>query len=109
MNENEIIKTAQMMFLQNKGRKEVIDFLLDNGIDKDSVDSIATDAFKAIQDERKKMMEEQETEVSKEMNKSLIIGVLFLIGGIIATLTTDRIWYGAMGVGVITMINGMRK
>jgi len=109
MNENQIMETAQSMFLQNSGRKEVINFLIENGISKENAESMATEAYRAIKDQRKEMMQVEEVEERKSTSKSVIIGALILLAGIIATMTTDRIWYGAMIIGVITMVSGTSR
>lgn len=109
MTQEVITEQAKTMFLNNSGRKEVIAFLLKNGVSEQDVEKVATDAFLAIKEQRKELLEEKEVEVKKAMSKSLIIGGIVLLGGIIATMTTNRIWYGAIGIGLIMMVNGVRK
>ena len=109
MNENQLLETAQSMFLNNSGRKEVIEFFNKNGINGQEAETMATDAYKAVKEERKEMIQEEVVEEKKGGKNSIIIGTLILLAGIIATMTTDSIWYGAMIVGVISMISGIAK
>jgi positive regulator of sigma E activity len=107
MNENQLLESSKLMFLQNSGRKDEIDFLTQNGILEEKAEIMATDAYRAIKDQRKEMIQEVEVEEKKSVGKSVIIGFLILIAGIIATMVTDRIWYGAMIVGVIAIAKGV--
>ena len=112
MDEKQVLETAQLMFLQNKGRKEVIDFIESNGIVGEAAQTMATNAFLAIKDQRREMMEElQDADESGGGGGmgSIVMGAIFLIGGVVATMSTDSIWYGAIGVGIISIISGIAK
>jgi len=103
MNENQLLETAQSMFLNNSGWKEVIQFFNENGINGDQAETMATDAYKAVKEERREMIQEDVGEEKKGGKTNIIIGALILFAGIIATMTTTSIWYGAMIVGVVKM------
>jgi hypothetical protein len=109
-NINQTLETAQTMFLHGSRRKEVIDFLLANGVSQEEVDTVATNAYLSIKDQRQEILEtyEEQTE-GGGTGASAIIGALLLFGGIIATMATDRIWYGAMIVGLIMIVKGLRS
>jgi len=64
---------------------------------------MATDAYKAVKEERREMIQEDVGEEKKGGKTNIIIGALILFAGIIATMTTTSIWYGAMIVGVVKM------
>ena len=109
MTENATIQTAQAMFLHGSGRKEVIEYLLQNGTPETKVDDVATNAYLAIKEQRMQLLNEREDDSSSGVGGSAIFGVLLLLGGIVATMSTDRIWYGAMLVGVVMIIKGFRR
>lgn len=111
MEQQQTIEAAQQMFLHGSGRKDVIDFLLTNGINQEEVETTATNAYLAVKDQRKEMMQEatEKKPVGGGGSPSIIIGAVILIAGIVATMTTDRFWYGAMILGVITIIGGITK
>ena len=109
---DEIRQQAQMMFLQEAGRKNVIDFLNQNGVQGDDAEKEATAAFLAIKDQRQTAIEaraEAEAEEQKGSPVSIALGFLLMIGGVIATLTTDSIWYGAILVGAFMAGSGLIK
>ncbi|MEM6965965.1 MAG: hypothetical protein AAF573_14455 [Bacteroidota bacterium] len=111
MEQQQTIQAAQQMFLHGSGRKDVIDFLIANGINQEEVETTATNAYLAVKDQRKEMIKEatEEKPAGGGGTPSIILGSVFLIGGIVATMTTDSIWYGAMIVGVVTIIGGITK
>lgn len=111
MDENQIATTAQLMFLQGKGRKDVIDFFNEKGITGEAAETQATNAYLAVKDKRQEMLEIESgaTEEKGGGMGSILIGVLFLGGGIAATAASDSIWYGAMIVGVISIMSGIAK
>lgn len=109
MPENQLIENAKSMFLNDSGRKDVIDYLTQNGISDDEANTVATNAYLAIKDQRKELMEEKDQEIKNEMNKFLVIGILVIVGSIIAALATGRIWIGAIIAGIIMIIKGVRR
>ncbi len=116
MDEKQVFAQAQQMFLADRGRKDVIDFMIANGIDEERSEVMATEAFKSIRDQRRAMVEEQggaaygdEGGSSGGGIGSVILGLVFLIGGVVATMSSDSIWYGAIIVGVITLFSGIAK
>ena len=114
MNEKQVFETAKIMFLQNKGRKEVIEFIGTNGVAEPRADTMATEAFLAIKEQRREMIAEANPDLDeKPMGGggmgSVIIGALIMFGGIAATMSSDSIFYGAILVGLVTMIGGLVK
>lgn len=112
MDENQVFEQAKQMFLTNKGRKEVIEFMEANGIPSDKANTMATEAYQAIREKRMeavKAIEQEETGGEGGGMKSIVIGALIFGAGLIATMATDRIWYGAMAVGAISVLTGIAK
>jgi len=107
MDEKQIIETAQIMFLRNSGRKEVIDFLATHNITGDQAETMATNAYLAIKDQRQAMIETQEDQQEKGGIGSIVFGAILMIGGIAASMNSDTLWYGAILVGFITLIQGL--
>ena len=73
---------------------------------------MATDAFISIKEHRRAMqgeVEEAQGGGSGGGIGSILLGLVFLIGGIVATMSTDSIWYGAIIVGIITLFTGIAK
>ena len=54
MNENQLFDAAKLMFLHNSGRKDVIDYLNQNGITDEKAETMATNAFLAVKDQIRK-------------------------------------------------------
>lgn len=111
MNEKQVFETAKTMFLQNKGRKEVIEFIGANGIEDTHSETMATEAFLAIKEQRREMIAAANPDMDEKPiggggMASVAIGAVIMIGGIVATMSTNRIFYGAIIVGLITMIGG---
>lgn len=46
-------------------------------------------------------------EQEESSNQSVVLGAVIMVIGIVLTLATDRIFYGAIGVGLITMLGGV--
>ena len=111
MNETQIQQAAQTMFLNGSGRKDVINFLTQNGISEDRVDDMATNAYLAIKDQRMQMIETADGDTAGSGNgtTSIAIGALLLVGGIVATMASNRIWYGAMIIGAVMIFKGIGK
>lgn len=109
MSENQNFQIAQLMFLQGSGRKDVIDSLRKNGVAEERLEGMATEAYLSIKDQRQNMIEETYEEESGGGAGSIILGAVFLIGGVAATMGTDRIWYGAMIVGALMVFRGLAK
>ena len=107
MNEKQIVETIQLMFLRNSGRKEVIDFLATNNIEGEQAETMATDAYLAIKDQRNTMLETQEVQKAKGSFGTIIFGAVIMIIGIVASMNSDTLWYGAILVGFITVIQGL--
>lgn len=112
MNEVQIFETAQQMFLQERGRKDVIEFMIANGMDPSDAEAKATEAFLSIRDQRRAMAMDTE-DVSQDGGGngivSIVIGVVLILIGIGASMGTNRIFYGAVLVGGITLIQGLAK
>ena len=111
MNEPQIKEAAQIMFLKGSGRKDVINFLAQNGIAEERVETMATEAYLAIKDQRMQMIEAADEDVQGGGGGGVTIalGALLLVGGIVATMATNRIWYGAMIIGVVMIFKGLSK
>ena len=111
MEEKQVFEAAKIMFLQNRGRKEVLDFLGTNGIENTRSETMATEAFLAIKEQRREMIAEANPDLDEQPiggggMASVGIGAFIMIGGIVASASTDRLFYGAILVGLITMIGG---
>ena len=112
---NQVFQMAQKMFLADKGRKEVLDFLETQGVTGEEAEKMATDAFKSIRDQRRAIIEQQGGTSAASESKgsagigSILFGLVLIIGGIVATMSSDSIWYGAILVGVITLIQGIAQ
>ena len=109
MIDTQVIATAKAMFLNGSGRGDVMDFLLENGVPADEVNEVAAAAYAEIKDERQQQISLNEEVQSKETSKGVFFGVVLLVGGIIASYFTGRIWYGAMIVGGIMIVKGLVK
>lgn len=112
MEKTQLMETAQLLFLQGSGRKTVIELFTNNGFASEEANTMATEAYRAVKDERMAQVEtthEDEATSGGSSIGSLLLGLVIMGGGIIATMTTDRIWYGAIFVGFITIISGLVK
>ncbi len=112
MENTELQKLASLMFLRGAGRKDVIDFLAENGVEAAATEKMATDAYMAVKEQRKEIVEEQvgaqaATGGGSGGVISIVIGLVLMIGGIAATMASDSIFYGAIGVGAITFFQGL--
>lgn len=110
MTENQISEQAQSMFLQNKTRREVITFLASKGIIDDKAESMATEAYKAIRAQREELVgqyNEVKSDEPRGGTGAILIGILLMVGGVIATMASDRIWYGLIGVGFFSLCKGL--
>ena len=110
MEHAQVSKVAQAMFLKGAGRKAVIDFLAENGVTGNEAETMATEAYKAVKPLREAALKEKHAEpkpVGGGGIGSIAIGAILIIGGLIATMSTDRIWYGAMIVGAIALFKGI--
>jgi len=107
MDEKQITEVAQLMFLQNSGRKDVIDFLATKNITGDEAETMATNAYLAIKDQRQTMLGTQEVQKAKGGIGSIIFGAVLMTVGIVASMNSDTLWYGAILVGFITIIQGL--
>ena len=108
MNEDQLMQTAHTMFFAGKGRKEVIDFFTENGVEDATAEAQATKAYLAVKPALQAATAAEEPEEEGGMG-GILLGALLLVGGLVATKATDRIRYGAMGVGVITIFSSMAK
>ena len=106
MNERQIIETAQSMFLKNSGRKEVVDFLANNNIIGEQAETIATDAYMSIKGQRQAIIKTSDSKEASSGLGSIIFGGILMIGGIVASMNSDTLWYGAIFVGLITLVKG---
>lgn len=107
MDEKQLSQTAQLMFLQNSRRKDVIDFLAANNVVGDAAETMATEAYLAIKDQRQAMLKTKEEQVEKGGVGSIILGAILMIGGISASMNSDTLWYGAILGGFIIIIKGL--
>lgn len=114
-----MMNQARKMFLENKGRKDVILFFKMQGVDSDKAETMATEAYKSIREVRKAMMEAAQSggggsttaSAPKEGQGGAIIqlalGLIICFAGIIATMSTTSIWYGAIIVGGMMALKGL--
>ncbi len=113
MDNTELQKVSALMFLQGAGRKHVIDFLGENGVESETAEEMATTAYMSVKDQRKAIVEEQLDHKASTSSGggvlSIIIGLVLIVGGIAATMASDSIFYGAIGVGVITLFQGLAR
>lgn len=124
MNQEQIFNQAVQMFLHGKRRGEVVKFLNQNNIQGQEANDMATKAYLAVKDQRQQMIDEMPDYANDSLSDYDIqkgqkgkgggmagigLGALFLIGGLIATMTTDRIWYGAILVGIVSLVSGLIK
>ena len=111
MEENQIFEQAQQMFLNGAGRKAVMDFIEENGIAENESGSIASKAYQSVKEQINQKRLQESAKLKEEGRRSGIgsigIGALLLVGGIIATMATNRVWYGAMAVGAISLVKGI--
>jgi len=122
MNENELMDEARRMFLANAGRKDVILFFRNQGVDATKAETMATEAYKSIRAIRQAMIEEAQAgggnnsyaaagESSSEGKGgaivSLALGGIICFAGIAATMSSDTIWYGAILVGGMMVFKGI--
>lgn len=122
MEKDQLFNHAQKMFITGAGRKAVMDFLKENGVPDNEVGNMATEAYKSVREKIQQMKIEagQENANVGEVPSgessgggggvgSMVIGFLLLGGGIVLTMATDRIWYGAMAVGLFSIVGGIVK
>lgn len=112
MENTDLRKAASLMFLQGAGRKDVIDFLNENGVGEEDAEKMATSSYMAVKDQRKAIVEQQLGTQAQASGGSggivsILIGILLIGGGIAASMGTDRFFYGAILVGVITLFQGL--
>lgn len=103
MNQDELIKASTAMYFLKKGRHDVIEFLNKEGVEGEDAEYIATEAYKLFRTHRR----EAEEKESSKLNGKILVGVLVLAAGLIATFTTNRIWYGAIIFGGISVFAGL--
>jgi len=90
-------------------------YLEDNGTPASQSGQVATNAYTAIRDLREQMMNQNSGRSQSSSSGGggssfgggAILGVVFLVGGIAASAATDRVFYGAMIVGVIMIFKGL--
>ncbi|MCB0632166.1 MAG: hypothetical protein R2824_20000 [Saprospiraceae bacterium] len=119
MEKDQQFATVQQMFLNGSRRKEIIDYLESQGLSGDAANQLANDAYKSVKDQRRAIIDAQHSDEGEfaGMNDSndksgggrIGLGVLFLVGGIVATMVTDRIWYGLMIIGGAMIITGIAR
>lgn len=108
------------MFLQGAGRKVVMDFLTANGMSDAESSSTATEAYKSVRQTIQEMKaaagmenanpgERAQAQSSGDGIGAILIGILLIIGGVVATMSTDSIWYGAILVGAVSLIKGFAQ
>lgn len=115
MNEEQVFQTAQEMFLKGSGRKQVIQFLETNGIAQDQSNDFATKAYQSVKDERKAIIAEAtadsddpfEVDGEKDGMGSVVLGGIIAGAGVVATMSSDTVWYGAILVGGFMVIKGL--
>jgi len=115
MSNHKLFEDAKRMFINNASRGEVMQYLEEQGIPANESGQLATNAYTAIRDMREQMMSggsgggggSTQSSGGGGINGALIIGILLLVGGIVATMASNTIWYGAMIVGVISIFKGL--
>ena len=121
MNQSELINEAKKMFLENKSRRDVITYFKLKGIEEEESEKMATEAYKSIRELRQALINAAEAKggesntfgtATQETDKtgaiiSLVLGLLICGGGIIASMGTNRIFYGAVIVGGAMAIKGI--
>ncbi len=115
MNEEQVFQTAQGMFLKGSGRKQVIQFLESNGVAQGQSNDFATKAYQSVKEERKAIIAEAtadsddpfEVEEGQGGMGSVVLGGLIAGAGIVATMSSDTVWYGAILVGGFMVIKGL--
>ncbi len=114
MSNHKLFEDAKRMFINNSSRGEVMQYLEEQGIPADQSGQLATNAYTAIRDMRENMMNggggggsSSQSSGGGGIGGGVILGALFLIGGIVASAASNRIWYGAMIVGVIMIFKGL--
>ena len=116
MKNTNIIHQASKMFLLGSSRKEVITFLENQGIAKNQTDEIATKAYIAVKAKRKALISAIEAQRKPSVRVNNGAGVLrALLGagiagaGIMATMNSNSIWYGAIFVGILMFFQGLME
>ena len=121
MDQSELINEAKKMFLENKSRRDVITYFKLKGIEEEESEKMATEAYKSIRELRQALINAAEAKggepntfgtATQETDKtgaiiSLVLGLLICGGGIIASMGTNRIFYGAVIVGGAMAIKGI--
>ena len=78
MNENELLEAAKLIFLRGSTRGQVIDFLIENGIEDEKAASMATNAYLAIKDQVPKRVPAESADEGFP-SWLIYVGVLILI------------------------------
>lgn len=107
MKKDEIFEEAQSMFLRNKGRKDVIDYLNSNGIIEEEAEDMATKAYLSIKETINQNIAIQE---HKSMGGSLgkiAIGILMIGIGVFGLFALERIFYILFIAGFLILGSGI--
>ena len=65
----------------------------------------ATDVDHVLEMETKRQENNQQGAIYERA--AFVVGILLLGGGILLSMYTDRIWYGAMLIGAISIVRGL--
>ena len=85
MTKEEIQQTAKLMFLENHGRKKVIEMLNENGIFNEEAEKMATQAYLAVKDQIRQRVEvAEESEGGGGMGWLVYVVILLVINGLSA-------------------------
>ena len=108
MRKEDLLEQAKIMFLNNAGRKEVLAYFESNDLAGEEAETLATDAFKSIRDERRKTLEQN---TKKENRGSGLSSLLFGVGIVVVTgaiaYVTDYLFYVAFLIGFFMIIRGL--
>ena len=79
MDENQLFQAAKLLFLQNHGRKKVIEFLNENGITGEKAETMTTQAYLEIRNEIPERVVEETGDSGGFPSWLIYIGILVLI------------------------------
>ena len=83
MDENQLFETAKSIFLQQGGRKQVIDYLKENGVSDEDAEAMATKVYLEVKSEIPQVTY-TEDEGSGFPSWLIYVGILIVINGLSA-------------------------
>ncbi|PHN01675.1 hypothetical protein CRP01_35595 [Flavilitoribacter nigricans DSM 23189 = NBRC 102662] len=109
MTKDQVLETAKSMFLQDSRRKEVLDFMTQNGLSGTEAEIMASNAYQAIKDERQALIQEQKKEEKKSGWNRIILGALIVLVSVIVLFATGKFYYFIAIGGIVLIVQGYNK